>query len=227
MEVLSYIQSGLTILAAVCIYVYLVSSVYPWLTMHLAWRKKYPCADRGVKRVKFPTGRGMVCEPDLRVRRYVPRYALFVSDGIKYIRMQTHPRVNYLRCDVVTFDRRGRLLDVLEVAERLTSEGITRAVRLPTATAYACVIPRQVDGEYTGEELTVGYSLRGTVICAALITVTTAMVGALLHGELSFLLNDLTVSLTAAVALSTLLGLLMAGWILLMHYRHAARRINA
>ena len=54
MEVLSYIQSAATILAAVCIYVYLVASVYPWLTMHPAWRKKIPYTDRGVKRVKFP-----------------------------------------------------------------------------------------------------------------------------------------------------------------------------
>ena len=226
METVYIIQSILTILAAVGIYVFLVASVYPWLTMRLAWRRKHPYADRGIKRVKFPAGRGMVCEPDLRVRRYVPRYALFVSDGIKYIRMQTHPRVNYLRCDVVTFDSRGRLLDVLEVAERLTSAGITKAVRLPTATAYACVIPRRVDGEYVGEELAVGYSVRGTVICSALIIATTILVGGLLHGELAYLLNDMTVSRPAAVVLSALLGMLMAGWVVLMHYRHAARRIN-
>ena len=226
MEVLSYIQSAATILAAVCIYVYLVASVYPWLTMHPAWRKKIPYTDRGVKRVKFPTGRGIVCTPDLRVRPYVPQYALFTDGGKKYIRLQTHKRVNYIRYDVVTFDGRGRLLDVLEVSERLSTEAMTRAVRLPTATAYACVIPRKVDGEYVGEKLAVGYSVAGTVTCAALTVVTTALVGVLLHGELVFLLESLTISLPAAIALSTLLGVLMAGWILLMHYRHAARRIN-
>ena len=68
MEVLSYIQSAATILAAVCIYVYLVASVYPWLTMHLAWRKKIPYTDRGVKRVKFPTGRGIVCTRTAKFR---------------------------------------------------------------------------------------------------------------------------------------------------------------
>lgn len=226
MEVLSYIQSAATILAAVCIYVYLVASVYPWLTMRLAWRGKRPYTDRGVKRVKFPTGRGVVCTPDLRVRPYVPQYALFTDGGKKYIRLQTHERVNYIRYDVVTFDSHGRLLDVLEVAERLATAGATRAVRLPTATAYACVIPRKVDGEYVGKDLAVGYSTAGTMTCAALTVATTVLVGILLHGELVFLLETMTVSLPVTILCSILLGVLMAGWIVLMHHRHAVRRIN-
>ena len=68
--------------------------------------------------------------------------------------------------------------------------------------------------------------MRGTVICSALIIATTILVGGLLHGELAYLLNDMTVSRPAAVVLSALLGMLMAGWVVLMHYRHAARRIN-
>ena len=226
MEVLSYIQSAATILAAACIYVYLVASVYPWLTMHLAWRGKYPHADRGVRRVKFPKGRGIIYTPDLRVRTYVPQYALFSDEGKKYIRLQTHKRVNYIRYDVVTFDSRGRLLDVLEVAERMATEGVTRAVRLPTATAYACVIPRKVDGEYVGQDFAVGYSWAGIVTYTALTVVTTALVGVLLHGELVFLLETKTVSLPVTILFSILLGSLMAGWTVLMHYRHAVRRIN-
>ena len=226
METVYIIQSILTILVAVGIYVFLVASVYPWLTMHLAWRGKHPYTDRGLARVKFPTGRGIICQPDIRVRPYVPQYALFVREGKKYIRLQVHPRTNYIRYDVVTFDRRGKLLDVLEVAERLSSRGSTRAVRLPTATAYASVIPRQVDGEYVGKDLIIGYSLVGTVVYAALTVVTTVLVGNLLHGELAFLLENMTVSRGAALVLSTLLGTLLAGWTVLMHYLHAARRIN-
>jgi hypothetical protein len=226
MEVLSYIQSGITILAAIGIYIYLVASVYPWLTMRPAPRKKFPLPDRGLTRVKFPEGRGMICEPDLAVRRYVPRYALLVRDGKKYIRLQVHERVNYIRYDVLAFDRRGRLLDVLEVAERLASEGATRAVRLPAATAYARVIPRKVDGEYVGEGIVVGYSVGGTIAYAALTVVTTVLVGYLLHGEVAYLLENLTTPLGGTLLRSALLGILTAGWMVLMHYRHAARKIN-
>ena len=226
MEVLSYIQSAVTIIAAICIYTYLVASVYPWLTMRLAPRKKFPLPDRGLTRVKFPEGRGMICEPDLSARRYIPRYALFVKDGKKYIRLQVHERVNYIRYDVLTFDHRGRLLDVLEVAERLASEGATRAVRLPAATAYARVIPRKVDGEYLGGEIVVGYSVGGTIAYAALTVITTILVGYLLHGEVAYLLEGLTAPLGKTLILSALLGILTAGWTVLMHYRHAARKIN-
>lgn len=224
------IQSILTVLAAAVIYVYLVASVYPWLTMHLALRRGKPYSDRGLRRVRFPEGRGVVCCPDPRVRRYVPKYALFTSEGNKYIRLCVDRRVNYIRYDVVTLDRRGRLLDVLEVSERLTAEGTTRAVRLPAATAYARVIPRQVDGEYMDREVIVGYSLVGTAVFAALTVLTTVLVGYLLHGELTYLLTEMgglpPVSLGRTLGISALLGVLCAAWAVLMHYLHALRRIN-
>ena len=46
---LSLIQSLVTVLAVTVIYVYLIASVYPWLTMHLAWRKRIPYSDRATQ----------------------------------------------------------------------------------------------------------------------------------------------------------------------------------
>ena len=231
MEVLSYIQSAVTIIAAICIYTYLVASVYPWLTMRLAPRKKFPLPDRGLTRVRFPKGRGMICEPDLSARRYIPRYALFVKDGKKYIRLQVHERVNYIRYDVLTFDRRGRLLDVLEVSERLTSAGSPRAVRLPAATAYASVLPRQVDGEHTGKDLAVVYSPIGIAVFTVLTVLTTVFVAFLIRNEIPNLLyygDEFLIYPPAGKTfiLSVVLGAVNALWVVLMHYLHAIRRIN-
>lgn len=226
MDVFYTIQSTATVVVALCLYVYLVASVYPWLTMHLSPRKHHLPADRGIRRVKFPEGRGVIYRPDLKVQRYVPAYALFLLEGKKYIRLQVHPRVHYIRYDVVTFDARGKLLDVQEVSERLTTEGYARAVRLPTATAYATVIPRRVDGEYLCRDIAVGYSITGTVIYGILTLLTTAAVTYLLHGELTYLLEGMTVSLGKALLISAPVGILLSGWTVLMHYRHAARRIN-
>ena len=50
--------------------------------------------------------------------------------------------------------------------------------------------------------------------------------GYLLHGEVAYLLEGLTAPLGKTLVFSTLLGILTAGWMVLMHYRHAARKIN-
>lgn len=232
-NIVSCIQSAAVVLVVVTVYVYLVSSVYPWLTMHLVWMPKrgFPgWGDRGVARVRFPEGRGVVYEPDPRVRRYVPRYALFTQNGNKYIRLRVNRRTAYIRYDVAVFDSRGRLLDLLEVSERIASEGVTRAVRLPASTAYACVIPRRVDGVYTCREWIVGYSLTGTGILAGLTVLTTVAVGYMLHDELTYLMSTLTnqvpVTPGRTLAVSALLGILCAGWVVLMHGIHTVRRIN-
>lgn len=213
------------------IYVYLIASVYPWLTLHPAWRKRKSFTDRGLLRVKFPGGRGVVYEPDPRVRRYVSKYALFTSEGKKYVRLRVDKRVNYIRYDVVTFDRRGRLLDVLEVSERLTSAGSPRAVRLPTATAYASVIPRKIDGEYTGKDMAVGYSPIGIAVYTALTVLTTVFIAFLIRNEIPNLLfygdNFITYhNAGSTLALSILLGAVNSLWVVLMHYLHAIRKIN-
>ena len=231
MTELFIILALLLVIVLTVLYVYLVASVYPWLTMHLTWRKRKPFTDRGLLRVKFPKGRGVVYEPDPRVRRYVSKYALFTSEGKKYIRLRVDQRINYIRYDVVAFDRRGRLLDVLEGSERLASAGSPRAGRLPTATAYASVIPRKIDGEYTGKDMAVGYSPIGIAVYTALTTLTTIFIAFLIRNEIPNLLyyGDNFIGYYSAgstLALSVLLGVVNSLWVVLMHYLHALRKIN-
>jgi hypothetical protein len=131
----------------------------------------------------------------------------------------------------VTCDRSGRLLDVREVSERLTPAGSPRAVRLPTATAYASVIPRKIDGEYTGKEMAVGYSPIGIAVYTALTVLTTVFVAFLIRNELQNLLfyGDHFITYYSAgrtLALSVLLGVVNSLWVVFMHYLHALRKIN-
>lgn len=231
MTELFIILALLMVIVLAVVYVYLTASVYPWLTMHLTWRKRKPFTDRGLLRVKFPKGRGVVYEPDPRVRRYISKYALFTSEGKKYIRLRVDERINYIRYDVVAFDRRGRLLDVLEVSERLASAGSPRAVRLPTATAYTAVLPRKIDGEYTGKDMAVGYSPVGIAVYAALTVLTTVFMAFLIRSEIPNLLysGDSFIayySAGATLALSLLLGVVNSLWVVFMHYLHAIRKIN-
>lgn len=233
MENLSLILPLITVPIVMGIYVYLVSSVYPWLCMHAVRvypRKGLRGGDRGIRRVRFPEGHGVVYEPHPTVRRYVPRYALFTRNGQKYVRLNVHEKTAFIRCDVLLFNSRGRLIEVLEISERLTSEGSTRPVRLPDRTAYACVIPRRVDGEYTCQDVAVGYSPVGAAALAVLTVATTVAVGAYMHGELTYLLTALThkepPSLLPTLLVSALLGALCAAWMLLMYYLHTVRKLN-
>lgn len=226
MNELTLLQSILTALALAGIYVYLVASVYPWLTMHPARRQKKSFSQRGLAKVRFPEGRGIVFQPDPQVRRFLPAYTLFSEGGRKYVRLQVDKRVNYIRYDVVTYDRRGRLLDILEVAERMSTAGVTRAVRLPTATSYAEIIPRKVDGEYTNREMILGYSLKGICIYTVLTVLTSVFVGFMFRSEINYLAGGNAVGFGLTLFLSVLLGTLCAQWTVLMHYLHARRKIN-
>ncbi|MBR5124923.1 MAG: hypothetical protein IKU90_07295 [Clostridia bacterium] len=230
---LSVLLSAVTVMVAIVVYVYLVSSVYPWLCMHAVWIKRgqgSPRGDRGVRRVRFPDGRGVVYEPHPALRRYVPSYALYTHNDQKYIRLSLHPKVAYIRYDVAVFNYRGRLLEVLEVSERISGEGVSRSVRLPERTAYACVVPRQVDGEYVGREVTVGYSLAGIIVLTVLTVATTMATGYILYGEFSYVMTELlgleTISLLRTMLVSLLTGVACAAWMLFMYYLHTIRKLN-
>lgn len=235
-EILYYIQKIAVAVVAVPVYVYLLVSVYPRLIMRLTEvRGRRPieasCGDRGRRRVLFPEGRGTVYEPAPAVRRYMPAYALFVREGATYMRCRIHPRIAYIGYDVLAFDRRGRLMDAVRVSERITAEGYTRAVRLPTNTAYARVILRQVDGVYTGKEKAVAYAPVGVAVYAGLTVLTTVVVGWLLYDGLNTVMSDLLpfaqrMSAISALLIAFLVGALTAAGMLGLFYMHTKRVLN-
>ena len=233
--VVLYAESILTVLVALIVYLYLTVSVLPRLVLRpvrkAAGGGRAPIGDRGLRRVTFPEGRAVVYRPSPASCRYLRYYALIRRDGCTYIKCRIHPQVAHIRYDVAAFDRNGRLLDVLSVSERISEQGCTRMVRLPRATAYACVTLRKADGVYVGGEITVGYSLVSMGIYAALCGVTAAVFGAVMQGTLAETIPTLPgwgeVSGTGAtVLLSALAGILCAAGILTMYYFHTKRVMN-
>ncbi len=224
------IGNGLAALVTVIVYVYLVASVYPCLTMRPVW-KHHTMGDRGLRRVVFQEGRGVVCEPAPSVRRYMPSYALLWQNGYKYLRCRLDERVAYIRYDVVVFDRRGRVLEILSVSERPMAAGSTRPVRLPTATAYVCVVPRRVDGMYTGSVGAIGYSPRGMGLYAGLAVVSTVVASLILYQSLTAVtvLLHPAVAPTArwlVVASAIVLGVVCAACLLFLYHIHSRRVIE-
>lgn len=187
--------------------------------------------DRGLRRVTFKEGRAVVYEPTPAARRYVPAYALIKREGRVHLLLRLNPRVAYIRYDVLCFDSRGRLLDLLQVSERVTAAGESRPVRLPTATVYTRVVPRRVDKMYEDHSVAAVYSLGGMAVYAALVTLTTAAVGSLWNSFLWSRLSTLpygSVGMPASTALgrSLLVGLLTSAALLGLYHRHIRRRVN-
>ena len=245
-NIVMYLENGMTALMVISVYLYLLVSLYPRLTMRTVWkadRQSKPSGDRGVRKLTFPEGRAIVYEPALAYRRFIRRYALIKREGCTYIQCRIHDAVAHIRYDVATFDRRGRLLDVLRVSERVTETGHTQPVRLPRDTAYACVTLRKADAMYENRKATMGYSFVGLGLYAGLTVAATMGAALALRHSLDEILTTIPLDryirvegvtfseirvtdMGTTLAVSALLGLAIAAWGLLMHHIHASKVMN-
>lgn len=234
-QILTYIECIVTVPVALAVYLYLVASVFPRTVLRLVWRgggsRELSAGDRGLRRMVFPGGRAVLYRPSPKACRYLRQYALIRREGCTYVKCRIHPDIAHIRYDVATFDRRGRLLDVLSVSERVAERGYTRTVRLPRDTAYACVTLRKADGVYTSREVTLGYSYLSMGIYAALCAAVSVAVGLVLQGCLAGACYFLpgfgeARSVGGTAVISALLGLLCAAGILLLHYLHSVKGLN-
>ena len=232
-DTLIVIKSLLTVAVALAIFLYLTVSLYPRILLRPVWlgrRDPWITGDRGVRRVTFPGGRATVYEPTPQARRYLHRYALVKQNGCVLLRCRIHEQIAYLRYDVAAFDSRGRLLDVLGVRERITEAGHTRAVRLPRATAYACVTLRQVDGVYEDHTLLVGYSYLRMGLFTGICAATAALICGMVWESILEMANTPLIPQISdkglAVPVAAVLGILYALLVLQLHYRYAKKVIN-
>ncbi len=229
-QIILMVEKGLVALMALGLYIYLVSAVFPWLTMRFVWRGRAGSA-RGVGRVVFPEGRGVVCEPDLAYRRYIRRYALVDTGSIRFLQCEVHPRVVSLRYDIISFDRAGRLLDVVQVREHLNEPGYTHRITLPRNTSTVQLVLRRVDGVYRNKSRYVAYSRSGVILYTLLTVGSTVLLSWLLHEAITSVWAFLTPSLTGTSRLFALVaggiaGGLYAGWTLLRYRHHSGKVVN-
>ncbi len=229
-EIITSIAKLAIALAAITLYIYLIGSVYPWAAMRLVWNeKKYPL--RGLRKVKYEGGRGVVYTTSPKQRRYINKFAVYVQNGEKYVRCSIAPQIRFMRYDVISFDIRDRVLDVVSVNEHIVCSGVTDAVRVPTATAYAYVVARSVDKMYVSEDKILSYSLRGTLIYAALCVVSCVACAWFIYEALTsliLLLEPWLPPLAAGVLMgrAVIYGVIAAALAIFAYYRHSVKVIN-
>lgn len=133
--------------------------------------------DRGIKKYTFEGGRAVVYEPELVYRKYVPQYMLLSKNRDKFIRCRINPMIRHIKYDVVVYDNKNKLIDVIGVEEKMNRQKYTTSVLLPPETSYARFILRRADDMYSSTEVKVKYSYVSLIVCAALIIAATVALG--------------------------------------------------
>lgn len=232
--IIMYIENAVMLIMALTLYLYLVPSVFPQLTLKPAWkatrRGKVLLEGRGVRKLVFPEGRAIIYEPAPKIRRFIHRYALIKQDGCVYIKCRIHDRVAFIHYDVAAFDRAGRLLDVLSISERILEQGHTRTVRLPRETAYVSITLRKVDKMYLDRSVTLKLAPKGVWTCVALTALTTMVLAFVANRTINAMIAPLPLrvgisNLGVTLFFAAIFGALAALWIA-YRYRKRVVKVN-
>ncbi len=146
------------------IYVLVVGRLLPQIFIRPS-KRGVKAIDRGLKKYVYDDGRAIVYEPAAETKRYVDQYIVSSNNGEKFLKCKVDPRVYSLEYDVIAFNSRDRIIDVLAVTDLIVGKReLTSAVSLPMDTAYVSVLAKRVNGIKVSKTPTVYYS--GTSLCA-------------------------------------------------------------
>lgn len=127
-------------------FVMILTEVLPRFLLKLKYIALAP-SDRGVKKMIFEDKRCILYEGGKEINKYIKQYVLIDDVGCKVLRCKTTRPTNYINYDVVSFNRYGEIIKVINVNERLVHCDFTRRVELPKETSYIKIILKQVDDE--------------------------------------------------------------------------------
>ena len=102
--------------------------------------------DRGLKKITEKNGQSMVFEPALKWRKYIRQYVLAERHGKKELMCKLAPDVSYIYYDIVIFNNRNEVCEVLRVKDLIERSGYTKIVELPQETSYVSLVINEVDG---------------------------------------------------------------------------------
>ena len=149
-QIVNLINMSILLVLGVVLYLILTATLLPKIVKTYCTIKK--STDRGLKKYVYPEGRGIVYEPHPSVRKYVPTYILFTNDGCKYLKCKLDISVKQMAYSVVMFNRKNRVVDVIDVLEKVNASGETSPVLLDPRTSYIRLVPTCVNGKYFNQK---------------------------------------------------------------------------
>ena len=229
--IMSAVGCALAAVFSVVIYILLVAKILPQLCVRLATPQKR-LGDRGIRKYSFPEGRGIVYEPDIKIRKFVKQYVLVSHNGDKYIKCMVNPKVRFIKYDVIVYGPDDKLIDVISVSEAILDDGYTKAIPLPTETSYVNVVLRTADGMYKNSRHAVGYSGRSLLVFAILVMAATVVesyiVRFMVSGAITAFLENSSVAINnfTFFMLSLVVGIACAAFAVLSYYLRMVWVIN-
>lgn len=167
---------------------FLSSGLYIFLTVkgipHFALRHTFVgerTRDRGIKKYVFEDGRAVVCEPELKYRKYVCQYMLISKNKHKFIKCKINSSIRHIKYDVIAYDYKHKLIDIIGVEERMVESEYTESVLLPPDTSYVRFVIRKVDCMFASNRIMVKYNLLSIIIMCALVVLATVAQGIIIN----------------------------------------------
>ncbi len=220
-EVIKYFTDFVLYLTGLSFYVFLLGKIFPAVFL----RTRYingGTRDRGIKKIVHPEGRGILYEPIPSVRKYVKAYTLFTDNGYKFFQCKTDSYVKELAYNLIQYDNRDRVVDILKVKESLSQIGQSRPILLHSSTSYISFeLARINDTEFKTQPhaycngwLFLGGILAGAVLTFLLMLLTLNFFDVLLGMDL-FYVKRTDVSVFAVILSSVLISIFFNGFLIL------------
>lgn len=218
-------------LFSIAIYFGIVSKILPELCVR--WKKpSKKLGDRGIKKYRFPEGRGIVYEPELKVRKYIKQYTLLSYEGDKFLKCMLEPKIRLIKYDVIVYGPDDELLDIIAVTERVSIEGYSKAVLLPEDTSYVNIVLRAVDDMYRNSQKIITYSPISVALLSVFVAVATVfetyVIGIMINNILSILNIDgaLYINNMRFLIHSIILGAICGALFALSYFIRTAKVVN-
>lgn len=206
------IQIGI-VLCSAAIYVVWVAKILPKLLL----RPMYDISvmgDRGIKKYTFQNGRAIVYEPSVSSQKYIKQYILSSNNGEKYIKCKLDDRITSIKYDVVAMRSDDQVIDTVQVAEIISTKGMTRGALLPHETSYVLVVVKEINNRQVATDAKLTLPLLKVVVYVLVTVLCTVIEGILLKAlTASFLETVLSYSVStnllshiAALFVYTIIG---------------------
>lgn len=148
--ILNSISLLLLLISGLTVYVILMKDVLPKCLVRVRYSFS-GALGRGVGKYVSEGGRGVAYEPHPSIRKYVKRYAIFTSNGYKYIKCKLDSEVERLTYTVVMINNRNRVVDVIRVSDTVGGAEHTNSVMLHEDTSYVAFVLNSANGETVNE----------------------------------------------------------------------------
>ena len=169
--IMNYISQAIILIFSLIMYTFITGKILPLIFLRPS-RRGVISNDRGIKRYAYEDGRAIVYKPTEENNKYIEQYILSAHGDEKFIKCKIHEEIRSLEYDVIVFDSRDKVVDVISVKDPVKQKGTTGAVSLPLETSYVSVTVRVVNRVRVTKKPTITYSYLGalaySIICSGI-----------------------------------------------------------